>query len=346
MARVEAARWSRRKRVRLADAAGLWHAPIMRPILGIPLVLLACDAEKATPDAEDSAAHSPYAMPAYGGCTYTFDRDDGDDGDDDYSLEQAFDAEERLVSERVSMPLYYDQVSAWTYDSAGCLSAFDRVLDMDPLVGDIYDSATHYTQRCDDAANVVAREGIYNNEPFTVAYANRYELDTLVEVTATLSWTGLGTSSALAWIYAWEGGARILSQSFEDGAQLDEERWTWDGETLLSYSYGQVVSGEIDFAYTYTYTYDEQGRQLTLTRSTPDDGDTSRTSYTWYDSIYHTLRTSYDAGPDGAADQLLDYDCAEGWPWTCAYRADGDPVNRLPPDGVADSSGLARWRCD
>lgn len=321
----------------------------MRAWPGLALLLIACEdgkGETAGGDTADTSAPSPYEMPPHAGCTYTFDRDDGDDGDDDYALEQRFDDAERLVAERVSMPVYYDQESAWTYDASGCLVAFDRVLDMDPAVGDAYDSATHYTQACDDAQNVVSREGVYNDEPFAVAYTNRYEADLLVEVTATLLWTGLGTSSALAWIYAWEDGRRVLTETWEDGAQLEEERWTWREGELLSYAYGQLEGGEIAYSYSYSYSYDEHGRQISLTRSTPEEGETARLSYSWYDGIYHTARTLYDAGVDGTAEQILDYDCEERWPWTCAYAEDGDPINGIAPDGVADNTGLVTWRCD
>lgn len=315
--------------------------------LALPLLLLACGGDKAGSDtAAEAAPSSPYAMPDRSGCTYRFEQDDSS-GALSYSTTQTYDDADRLISLENLAPDYYTDESAWTYDGAGCVLSYDRILDMNAEIGDEYDSTTHYAQTCDHAGNVVDRAGTLDEEPFTVAYANTYDGDLLVQVDATLRWTGLGTESALRWIYGWEGEDRVLTQRFLDGEQTEEEAWTWDGRgNALTYTYSQIQDGAPGFTYTYTYAYDAHDRMLSLVRSTPEDGDTARLDYVWYDGIYHTRQIAYDVGADGTIDQLQDYACGEAWPWTCGYAEDGDPVNGIAPDGETDSTGEERWTCD
>lgn len=320
----------------------------MRSAFALALGLFGCDAPLGGDLAQAPGVElSPYAMPDRSGCTYAFDRDDGDDGEVDYRVEQRFDGADHLVWERVERAGIYVEESAWTYDAAGCLVAFDRVLDMDPEVGDAYDSDTQYVQTCDEAANVEDRAGTYNGEAFTVSYVNTYQQGALVDVSAILRWTSTGDVSVLDWAYAWEDGRRVSATSSVDGQPSELETWTYDGGGLLEdYAYQQYEAGEVVYSYAYAYTYDTHGRQLTQVRSTPDEGDQWRLRYDWYEDIYHTSQAMYDLGLDGEADQLLAYSCEQRWPWACLYAEDGEPDRGERPDGVVDASGAVSWRCE
>lgn len=320
----------------------------MMPPLALAL-LIGCGPDKADAGSDtDSGADapSPWEMPDYGGCTRTFTRDDELDGVTDLETSSAYDGEQRLVSYLASSREVYEAETTYTYDDAGCLTAYHGLTDYDDdTFGADYASASlDYTQTCDAQGNPLARSGTSQGEPFTVAYENTYDGDQLVETVATLSWTSTGAGSVTGWSWTWDGDLLVSEATALDSTPISLETWTFDARgNVVGDRYDDLVDPEESWE--QAFTYDEHDRLVGASRASDAEGLLWTYENDWYEEIYQVAERRFRAGEASEDGTVYAWDCTGAWPWSCDWTGDGDLLADVLPDGTPDLGGAEGWTC-
>lgn len=309
----------------------------------IPLLLaLACKSSGAGDDT-GAAVTSPYSMPDRSGCTYVGTTDDDVDGTVDYREEQLYGADDALVAEWVESSAGYTLDQTWTRDAEGCLVAYTAVLDYD--LGekyDDYDQDVAWEGACDEKGTTLWREGTQDGVEFRIDYVAVYDGEELATVDATKV-TDAGGTFTYRWVYTWADGLLVGLVSGSDGVEETEETWEYDDEgVVIAHVLVDLLSPED--SYRIDYGRDQHGRLATY-QLTREGVVTHRTEYEWSEQVYHVVRTAEDDGADGSEDLVLTWTCSDSWPWTCEGGADGEPWDKLLPDGVPDTAYEDVWTC-